>query len=273
MTEQGITKNSRPFLIVGIIAVIASFVVYGRFQDPEMVTPDAIDSYIRLSYGFYVILALALGSIAYGLYNYQRQKAVFGKSGILHILSTIAYTKKSQKIFIITFISYGIFFSLTSGTLVYDEQISFSYHYGVKVPSANIIPCCDAPGYMPKIVVYLTDHVGLQIIPINLLLQIIVSYLVALNMAIAVNAIKISKKKRGMSTVGAATGLFIACPTCVGSLLSIFVGTASGIALTIALTQLQTVFIGISIPILLITPFILARRMMNSDGSCVVDFK
>lgn len=273
MSNQVYVKNSKPFLFIGIIAIVASFVVYGRFQDPEMVTPDAIDSYIRLSYGFYVILVLALGSIAYGLYNYQKQKAILGKSGIIYILAAISFTKKSQKIFIITFIAYGVFFSLTSGTLVYDQQISFSYHYGVKVPSASIIPCCDAPGYMPKIIVYLTDHVGLQIIPINLLLQIIVSYLVALNMAIAINAIKLSKKKRGMSTVGAATGLFIACPTCVGSLLSIFVGTASGIALTIALTQLQTMFIAISIPILLITPFILARRMMNSDGSCAVDLK
>ena len=117
---------------------------------------------------------------------------------------------------------------------------------------------------MPEILVYLTDHVGLQIIPVNLVLQVVVSYLVGLNTAIAVSVYSISKKGRNASTIGAITGLFIACPTCSGSFLSLFIGTASGIALTIALTQLQTLFIAISIPILLTTPFIMARKLKNS---------
>jgi hypothetical protein len=124
---------------------------------------------------------------------------------------------------------------------------------------------------MPKIIIYLTDHVGLQIIPINLVLQVIVSYLVGLNAAIAVSAYSISKKGRGASSIGAAAGLFIACPTCAGTFLSIFIGTASGIALSIALTQLQTVFIAISIPILLVTPYIMAKKLRNPDGSCKVN--
>ena len=124
---------------------------------------------------------------------------------------------------------------------------------------------------MPKIIVYLTEHVGLQIIPINLMLQVIVSYLVGLNAAIAVNAYTISKKGRSMSTVGAATGLFIACPTCAGTFLSVFVGTASGIALSIAFAQLQTLFIAVSIPVLFITPFIMAKKLRNADGSCKIN--
>ncbi|MDH3765412.1 MAG: hypothetical protein OER82_06345, partial [Nitrosopumilus sp.] len=107
-------------------------------------------------------------------------------------------------------------------------------------------------------------------IPINLVLQIIVSYLVGLNTVIAVNAYAISKKGRGMSTVGAAAGLFIACPTCAGTFLSVFIGTASGIALSIALAELQTLFIAISIPVLLITPFVMAKKLRNADGSCKI---
>jgi len=124
---------------------------------------------------------------------------------------------------------------------------------------------------MPKIIVYLTEHVGLQIIPINLALQIVVSYLVALNTSIAISAYKISKKGSGASTIGAATGLFIACPTCAGTFLSIFIGTASGIALTIALIQMQTLFIAISIPVLIITPYVMAKKLRNTDGSCKID--
>ena len=117
----------------------------------------------------------------------------------------------------------------------------------------------------------MTEHVGLQIIPINLVLQIVVSYLVGLNAAIAVSAYTISKKGRKMSTIGTATGLFIACPTCAGTFLSIFIGTASGIALSIALTQMQTVFIAVSIPILLVTPYVMAKKLQNADGSCKID--
>jgi hypothetical protein len=124
---------------------------------------------------------------------------------------------------------------------------------------------------MPKIIVYLTEHVGLQIIPINLVLQIAVSYLVGLNASIAISAYMISKKEKGVSTIGAAAGLFIACPTCAGTFLSIFIGTASGIALSIALTQLQTLFIAISIPVLVIIPYVLAKKLRNADGSCKIE--
>ena len=158
-----------------------------------------------------------------------------------------------------------------SGTLVYQPEVNFAVHYGAEIPSGFVAPCCDSPGYMPKIIIYLTEHVGLQIIPINLVLQVTVSYLVGLNASIAANAYTISKKGRGMSTIGAATGLFIACPTCAGTFMSIFIGTASGIALSIALTQMQTLFIAISIPVLLITPYVMAKKLRNADGSCKID--
>ena len=119
---------------------------------------------------------------------------------------------------------------------------------------------------MPKFVAYLTEHVGIQIIPLNLVLQITVSYLVAANTALAVNAISLSKKTGGLGGIGATTGLFIACPTCVGSFLSLFVGSTSAIAFTIAISELQTLFIIITIPILLLTPFILARRINNATN-------
>ena len=154
---------------------------------------------------------------------------------------------------------------------MYQPEVNFITHYGATIPSGFIAPCCDGPGYMPKIIVYLTEHVGLQIIPINLVLQVIVSYLVALNTSIAVNAYSISKRGSGMSTIGAATGLFIACPTCAGTFLSIFIGTASGIALSMFLAQMQTLFIAISIPILFVIPFVMARKLRNPDGSCKIN--
>lgn len=265
------TNKGKKLIILGFVTIAIVFLLYGRYQDPELLTPSAIESIQRIAYGFYIILLVSFGGIAFGMYRYHKEKVENKGKDLSTIIALTTWNSKSRKIFVITFIGYGIFFSLVSGTLVYQPEVNFSYHYGATIPSGFIAPCCDGLGYMPKIIIYLTEHIGLQIIPINLVLQVIVSYLVGLNSAIAVNAYTISKKGRGASSVGAIAGLFIACPTCAGSFLSIFIGTASGIALSIALTQLQTLFIAISIPILLVTPFIMAKKLRNVDGSCKIN--
>ena len=264
-------KSGRKLIIVGFVTIGILFLLYSRYQDPELITPDAFDSIQRIAYGFYIILLACFGAIAYGLYIFHKTKVDRKEKDLFTIIAITTWNPKSRKIFLATFVCYGIFFSLVSGTLVYQPEVNFSVHYGAEIPSGFVAPCCDGPGYMPKVIIYLTEHVGLQIIPINLVLQVIVSYLVGLNTSIAVSAFAISKKDRSVSTIGAATGLFIACPTCAGTFLSIFIGTASGIALTVALTQLQTLFIAIAIPILLITPFIMAKKLRNADGSCKID--
>ena len=265
------SKSGKKLMILGFFSIAILFLLYSRYQDPELITPEAFDSIQRIAYLFYAVLLACLGAITYGLYIFHREKVELREKDLFAIIALTTWNSKARKIFLLTFVFYGIFFSLVSGTLIYQPEINFSIHYGAEIPSGFVAPCCDGPGYMPKIIVYLTEHVGLQIIPINLVLQVVVSYLVGLNMAIAVSAFTISKKNRGFSTVGAITGLFIACPTCAGTFLSIFIGTASGIALTIALVQLQTLFIAIAIPILLITPFVMAKKLRNTDGSCKVD--
>ena len=258
-----------PLMAAGFVAIAVLFAVYGKYQNPEFVTPDALDDYERIANGFYIMLLLSFGAVSYGLYRYHKEMAS-NHTGMIAVIAQVTWNTRSRRIFVTVFAVYGIFFSLTSGTLVYQPEVSFSYHYGADIPSMEVIPCCDAPGYMPKILVYITDNVGLQVIPVNLVLQIAVSYLVGLNTAVALRAYTMSRKGRGLGGIGAITGLFIACPTCVGSLSSVFVGTASGIALTIALAHLQTLFIAVSIPVLAATPFIMARKLRNADGSCMI---
>lgn len=260
-------ETGKPMMLLGAGAIVALFVLYGRYQDPELLTPDAIGSIQRIAYGFYVALAASLGAMAAGIYRYHAWKVAGGSQDLSSVVARITWNSKSRKIFVVTFVCYGIFFSLASGTLVYQPEVNFAIHYGAEIPSGFVAPCCDGPGYMPKIIVYLTEHVGLQVIPINLVLQVTVSYLVGLNAAVAASAYRISRKGRGIGAVGAATGLFIACPTCAGTFLSVFVGTASGIALSIALAQLQTLFIAVSIPVLLATPYIMARKLRGGSGS------
>jgi len=272
MAEEGAGSKpgGRPLVIAGFVTIAVLFVMYSRYQNPELLTPESIGAIMRIAYAFYVLFFLALGAIAYGMYSYHRQKITENRRGLTATIALATGGSKSRRVWIATFVAYGVFFSLSSGTLIYQPEVVFSEAYGAEIPSGFMAPCCDNPGYMPTVIVYLTEHAGLQIVPINLLLQIVVSYLVALNMSLAVTAIELSRKSRSMGTVGAATGLFIACPTCAGTFLSLFLGTASGIGAAFVITQLQTLFIAVTIPVLLVTPFIIAKKLQNADGSCKV---
>lgn len=253
-------------LVGGGLALIAVlFIWYGRYQDPEILTPQAAESIIWLAHMFYVLLLVCLGMVAWGLYTWH--KDAMSHPGPLASMATATWNRRSRVIFITVFAIYGVIFSMASGTLVYQPGIDFAEHYGAAIPSAFISPCCGEIGYMPTILVYMTENVGLQILPLNLVLQIVVSYLVGLNAALAAVAYNASRGARGAGAVGAITGLFVACPTCAGAASSVFLGAASGIAIGVALAQMQTLFIAISIPVLLATPFLLARRM----GSCSTD--
>ncbi len=266
----GSRNGGRALIVLGFASIAVLFLIYSRYQDPELLTPGAIDSVQRIAYGFYAALLAAFGSIAYGGYRYHAEKVRRGGSGLASIVALATWNPRSRRVFAAAFVAYGVVFSLASGTLVYQPEVNFAIHYGAEIPSGFIAPCCGDPGYMPKAIVYLTEHVGLQVIPINLVLQLVVAYLVGLNAAVAVSAYSVSKKGRGLGAVGAVTGLFIACPTCAGAFSSLFIGTASGIALAVALAHLQTLFIAVSIPVLLATPLIMARRLRNADGSCKV---
>jgi len=265
------TQKGKSLIILGFVAIAILFLIYARTASLGL-TPEAVLGIQRLAIVFYIIFIMAFGAITFGLYRYHKQKALENDGGMLSIIATTTFNKKSRRIFLLTFIGYGIFFSLTSGMLVYQPEVVFSYHYDAIIPSAHLTACCGEPGYMPEITAYLTEHIGLQIVPINLVLQIIVSYLVGLNTSLAVSAFTFFKKGGGLSSVGATTGLFIACPTCVGVFSSIFVGSAGAIAFTLAITQVQTMFILITIPILLITPFIIAKKLRGL-GNCKTETK
>jgi len=266
------TQKGKSLIILGFVVIAILFLIYARTASLGL-TPEAVLAIERLAVIFYVIIIMAFGVITFGLYRYHKQKALENNGGMLSIIAATTFNKKSRRIFLLTFIGYGVFFSLTSGMLVYQPEVVFSYHYGAIIPSAHLTACCGDPGYMPKITVYLTEHLGLQIVPINLVLQIIVSYLVGLNTTLAVSTFTFFKKEGSLSSVGATTGLFIACPTCVGAFSSIFVGSAGAIAFTLAITQLQTMFILITIPILLITPFIMAKKLRVRGGNCATETK
>ena len=264
--------NDRAFIIIGFVVIGIIFVLYSNVDDFS-ITKDSVQSIERLAIGFYVILLMSFGTIGYGIYRYHQRKSMENTNGILTIIAKTTMNSRSRKIFVATFIAYGMFFSLTAGLIVYQPDMIFSHHYDAVVPSAHIDACCGEPGYMPTIIVYVTEHVGLQIIPINLVLVVVVSYLVGLNTALAIKAISITKRSGGLTSIGATTGLFVACPTCISTFFAIFIGSSSAVTFTVILTQLQTLFVGITIPILLLTPILIAKKMQKKDDGCTLDPK
>ena len=264
--------NDREFIIIGFAVIGIIFVIYSNIGELSIST-DLIQAIERIATGFYIVLFMSFGIIGYGIYRYHQRKAKENTHGVLTVIAKTTMNSKSRKIFLVTFIAYGMFFSLTSGLIVYQPDVIFSHHYDAVVPSAHMNACCGEPGYMPTIIVYMTEHIGLQIIPINLVLVVVVSYLVGLNTALAIKAISITKRSGGLTSIGATTGLFIACPTCVSTFFAIFIGSSSAVTFTVILTQLQTLFVGITIPILLLTPILIAKKMQKKDDDCTLDPK
>ena len=264
--------NDREFIIIGFAVIGIIFVIYSNIGELSIST-DLIQAIERIATGFYIVLFMSFGTIGYGIYRYHQRKAKENTHGVLTVIAKTTMNSKSRKIFLVTFIAYGMFFSLTSGLIVYQPDVIFSHHYDAVVPSAHMNACCGEPGYMPTIIVYITEHIGLQIIPINLVLVVVVSYLVGLNTALAIKAISITKRSGGLTSIGATTGLFIACPTCVSTFFAIFIGSSSAVTFTVILTQLQTLFVGITIPILLLTPILIAKKMQKKDDDCTLDPK
>ena len=270
MTES--KTNGKMLIIIGFVIIGIIFILYSRITDFS-ITEDSIQSIERVAIGFYLILLMSFGAIGYGIYRYHQRKITENKQSVLTTIAKLTRDSKSRKIFVVTSLAYGIFFSLAAGLIVYQPDVIFSYHYDAVVPSAHMNVCCGEPGYMPTIIVYITDHLGLQIIPINLVLVIIVSYLVGLNTSLAVKAISTTKKSGGLTGISATTGLFIACPTCAGTFFTIFIGSSSAVTVTLVLTQLQTLFIGITIPILLLTPIMIAKKIQKKDDDCTLNTK
>ncbi len=279
MEKQTVLHSShRALIIVGLVAIAISFLAYAK-NDVITVTPSAMPALQRLAIATYVILVVAFSAIGWGLYKAYKFKITFPDSSISSIIANAINNKRAKQILVVSAIGYGIFFAFTSGIVIYKPEINATDYGFPKPPHIEISPCCDLPGYMPMIFAFFTEHVGLQIIPLNLVLLVAVSFLVGLNFAVSSTAFAIAKSGRKLGAFGALTGLFVGCPTCAGTTFTMLFGLgASATSVTLFLTsyeaQLQTIFMAISIPVLLVTPIVMAKKIRNSQNeSCAVDTK
>ena len=104
------TQSGKKLVIFGFVIITILFLLYHRYQNPELVTANVLDPTQRIAYGFYITLVAALGAIAFGMYRYQKEKVENKGHGLSTIIALSTWNSKSRKIFVATFIAYGIFF-------------------------------------------------------------------------------------------------------------------------------------------------------------------
>jgi hypothetical protein len=229
---------------------------------------------------------LALGLTAFGLCI-----LFYGATGILVKWSTSETLKNPRsnisitaqvfakrlywRLFLLSALAYGLFYGFASGIIVFQPALNFSEVYHVVIPSSAVAICCGPIGETPEVVVYVSQHLGFLLLPINLLLLFSVSWLVGLNVSFATFAIRFRANEVRLgwfSWLGALIGLFTSCPTCAGLAVIALVGGTGTLSAAFFLGPLQSLFVGLSIPILVATPIMSARSLHNLEGRACRDF-
>ena len=278
---QALRESGFRVFFVGFFSLIIAFIIYSRLTTPssELLRVES-QELTGLAWGILAITAASMASMAYGAYVIFRSEYVrtaLGPTNSLISFITGAFSDRNYwKIMIVAAIGYGIFFGFLSQILVYRADVSF-IERGIEVPSLDLIPCCAAPGYMPMVTLYITDHFLILIIPLNVILATIVSLLVGFNVALSIFAFRLKKSLQTKTSlaagIGATSGLFVGCPTCAGSLISALLGIgiagAGGTSASV-LAPFQTLFIAASIPALVAAPFLIARSIRSASSCNIV---
>lgn len=266
--ENGIKLRNSGFRIafVGLFSLITGFIIYYRLTIPSGEQPVMITSYLKnLANAIFILTIASMISIGYGAVRVFKaeQQITYNTNSLMSYITAVFTDNKYWKVMIISATGYGIFFGFLSQIFIYRGDISFTA-VGIPIPSISVVTCCNIPGYVPLFAAYITNHFLILLIPINIILAVVISVLVGFNISLNLFAYKMMKvqgtrKLTFFESIGITTGLFVGCPTCAGSLFSALFGFGLGGTAVALLAPFQTLFIIISIPALIISPFLIAR--------------
>src|SRR5437763_2434617 len=266
--ENGIKLRNSGFRIafVGLFSLIMGFIIYYRLTIPSGEQPVMVTLYLKnLANAIFILTIASMISIGYGAFRVFKaeQQITYNTNSLMSYITAVFTDNKYWKVMIISATGYGIFFGFLSQIFIYRGDISFTA-IGISVPSINVITCCNVPGYVPLFAAYITNHFLILLIPINIILAVVISLLVGFNISLNLFVYKMMKvqgtrKLTFFESIGVTTGLFVGCPTCAGSLFSALFGFGSGGTAVALLAPFQTLFIIVSIPALIISPFLIAR--------------
>lgn len=225
----------------------------------------------------FVIILFGIFLVIYGLRtilkSYFRVTTQNNQVDLQHIYDN-RFELPFSKLFYIVSIVYLVLILFSSNTVIF-KTLPFSETYGIRVPNAYIIPCCGSPGTYPVISIYLSEHTGLMITPISLMLCTFLPLLVGLNLELIYAKFSSSRvKKQGLTRYGILTffggsaGLVTSCPSCVGIFILSLLGTGTVTALVSSFFNngiTQVVFIIISWICLVYSLTTLTRSIQNDS--------
>ena len=294
-----IRNRSIRISLFATFAIVLVFTLYGYIISPlhiGIISSKTIQSVSTLGMAVLLFLVGSLVLIGYSLYRIclaekmKVQSSINVKTGYNNgmflpiVVDIITQTKRYRLVFIIVLLAYALLFAFISQMIIFRPYVSFSHVYQVTIPSWIITPCCNLPGLVPTFTAYISDSLIVFIIPINLILTVVLSTLVSVNTTLALYVFQNSRSKSTknnsccFSGIGAATGLFTACPTCAGTFFFTIVGTiisAAGASSTLsaaaapaaaaaALAPFQILFIIISIAVLLVSSYVTINSIKKS---------
>jgi hypothetical protein len=262
-------------VVFGILTIGGSILVYWLLASSVKVfTNPVLHALKLLAYLTFSLSIVGLCASLLGIKLFLSSYASVQNSwpSLTSLVGRILGTRKYLRTLLISAVLYGLFYAAVSSIIIYRPDRNFAADYFVNIPSIVTTVCCDGLGFIPIFTVYLTNHLGLLLIPMNVILMIVVSLLVGHNVALGHYAF--DNKPKGVSVhwlggFGAITGLFTACPTCAGLFLGSLLQTAGTEALAVTLALYQPWFVGLTFLILVGSNYLLVRNIRQAlYGNC-----
>ncbi|MDA4121282.1 MAG: hypothetical protein OK404_02615 [Thaumarchaeota archaeon] len=264
---------------LGFLVVLASSEAFVRLEYSVPASTETLAYLTLVGWVYLAVLALGLGLVIFAIRRVAgNRRRVLEETGQVPIgptwlLPYLLSIKKYRRYFAAAAVLYGLFFSYLTGVIVYNPSIDIAAPF--QAPHLLLSPCCDpTPLYSPTVVVYVTSHLGILLIPLTVILLVAVSGLVGLNFALAAFAFDNRAKtssRAWLGGLGAIVGLFAGCPTCAGLAFAGLFGASGTLSYVLLLTAYQPVFIGLSIPLLVATPYLISRSLSKVySGGCVI---
>ncbi len=263
--------------------MLLATLVYGYEEGfMNFVTPERAGYFALVAWFYLAIMFAAAGLVFLGIKRFLDARVVkmsaqgFAPLGPGWIIPYLLTQSRFRRQFVASTLLYGLFYAFITSMIVYQPTVDFAQAYGAALPSVLIGPCCGPLLYTPIVTVYVVNHLGLLIIPLTGILLVTVSVLVGINFALAAFAFGNRVRGTGRSWVGglgAIVGLFTGCPTCAGLFFANLIGGTGAVSFASLLAYYQPVFVALSIPVLVATPYLISRSLFRvmKDGCVVLD--
>ena len=281
MTDAGQTRALLT-TAAGVLLISVATAVYSYAEGfMTFATPSLATTFAQIAYTYLGVLLVGGALVVVGAkLLVARRIALMKTKGLAPlspgwILPYVLSQKLYGRYFALSSLLYGLFYAFVTSIIVYQPTVDFVSAYHASFPSALIGPCCGPLLYSPVLTVYVANHIGLLILPLTMILLMVVSVLVGLNFALAAFAFNNRVRSQGRSWVGglgAAVGLFTGCPTCAGLFFANILGGTGAVSFATLLSYYQPLFIALSIPVLVGTPYLISRSLAKvfKEGCIVI---